>query len=488
MSGINTLPKPTIISNPDCNCSAVEFSPFHPTGYSLQMDEKTVESLESAYKVTPENMELLQVVLRARLERSEPAAARDLLDGIEPSQLLESDQRVLAGRVCEKARDPEGVLRFVTEDSAEELLLRAKALLVLEKLDEGRDAYERAVASNPALEDPQLAKHLTAKIRVFPSSGEAGKEGERKLRVYATDDTDDLEVQRLLNPAEETVTFDDVGGLETIKKTIRKKIILPFQKPRLFQRFKKKVGGGILLYGPPGCGKTLLARATAGECKAQFFNVTISDILDMWIGESEHKLHAIFEKARQSTPAVLFFDELEGLGGKRQYSREATSSKLVSQFLSELDGFAQNNEGVLILGATNVPWAIDPAFRRPGRFDRVLFVPPPDNEARSAILEILLREKPIQGDLDVRFLAKNTSGFSGADLHNLVETATDGAIDASIEQEEEVPLSAKHLKEALKEVKQTTVEWLTTARNYARYANEGGQYDDVLEFLRKHGK
>lgn len=202
--------------------------------------------------------------------------------------------------------------------------------------------------------------------------------------MISNDDTDQSEVVRLLVPENETLTFDDIGGLDELKKTIHKKIILPYQKPGLFQRFRKKVGGGVLLYGPPGCGKTMLARATAGECKATFFNVAISDVLDMYIGESERKLHALFEQARAQAPAVMFFDEVEALGGKRSNTRESTSSKLVSQFLSEMDGFTNDNHGVLILAATNVPWSVDSAFRRPGRFDRVLFVPPPDRPARKA--------------------------------------------------------------------------------------------------------
>ncbi|HEY5925840.1 MAG TPA: ATP-binding protein, partial [Kofleriaceae bacterium] len=314
------------------------------------------------------------------------------------------------------------------------------------------------------------------------------EEDGRRLRVLSNDDTDASEVNRLLHPEPTKVTFADVGGLDEIKVQIEKRIILPFQKPALFAKFKKKAGGGILLYGPPGCGKTLLARATAGQCNATFLNVAIEDVLDMYIGESERKLHALFEKARATTPAVLFFDELEALAGKRQYTREAHTSKLVSQFLSEMDGFAKNNSGVLILAASNVPWAIDSAFRRPGRFDRVLFVPPPDRAARASILKILLGGRPVSSDIDTDALATRTSAFSGADLENLVDTAADRAIADSLARGGEVPISHAHLLAALAEIKPTTGEWLTTARNYARYANEGGQYDEVLAFLAKHSK
>jgi SpoVK/Ycf46/Vps4 family AAA+-type ATPase len=153
-----------------------------------------------------------------------------------------------------------------------------------------------------------------------------------------------------------------------------------------------------------------------------------------------------------------------------------------------MDGFAANNREVLILAATNVPWAVDPAFRRPGRFDRIFFVPPPDRPARESILRILLTDRPVAGDIDAGALAKASSGFSGADLRNLVETACDLAIEESLAAGTEKPVTRAHLQTALRELKPTTTEWLTTARNYARYANEGGQYDEVLAFLDKHGK
>jgi SpoVK/Ycf46/Vps4 family AAA+-type ATPase len=437
----------------------------------------------TALRATPGNVELRLVLLRMLLERGEEAALADTAAPLTAAALQASKDRRTVAQAHLRSRAPQRALEFLQADEEPETqLLRARVLLALDRHEEGRRAYAAAIAANAALEDPDLKRSLHANVRVF------SREGQPKLKVIANDDTDDTEIARLLEPPQEKVTFADVGGLADVKKTIHRRIILPFQKPSLFQRFKKRAGGGILLYGPPGCGKTLLARATAGEVDAAFYAVAIADVLDMYIGESERKLHALFEKARRDAPAVLFFDEVEALGGKRQYTREATSSKLVSQFLAEMDGFAQNNAGVLILGATNVPWAVDPAFRRPGRFDRVVFIPPPDRDARRNILEQLLAARPSDGAVDARFLAEHTSGFSGADLRELVETAVDEAIEESVAEGREAPLTMAHLKTALADRKPTTVEWLTTARNYARYANESGQYDEVLKFLDKHGK
>ncbi len=411
------------------------------------MDDALLRSLLDALAASPDNVPLRASVVKLLLDRSEHTNALELATG----------------------------------DAPEIQILRARALYALKDQPAALAAYEAAVRANPTLEDRDLRAQLGTTEKVVEEEGV-------RLRVLSNDDTDQSEVDRLLHPEPTKVTFADVGGLDEIKAQIEKRIILPFQKPALFAKFKKRAGGGILLYGPPGCGKTLLARATAGQCNATFLNVAIEDVLDMYIGESERKLHALFEKARSTTPSVLFFDELEALAGKRQYTREATSSKLVSQFLSEMDGFAKNNQGVLILAASNVPWAIDSAFRRPGRFDRVLFVPPPDRAARASILKILLGGRPIDDDIDHGALASRTSGFSGADLENLVDTAADRAIAESLQQGTEVPINQHHMVSALAEIKPTTSEWLTTARNYARYANEGGQYDEVLAFLAKHTK
>ncbi|WP_237057443.1 AAA family ATPase [Microbulbifer sediminum] len=443
------------------------------------MDETLIRSLESALAATPENTDLRIALARALLATGAVDAAADQLQEVDPSRLSVDDQ-LFAGDTLLRARRLEAALAALAADEARIGLQRARVLLELGRTEEAKAAYRTAVSENATLEDPQLATQLGAR-NVEAQTG-------ARLRVISNDDTSVTELTRILEPEAEIINFADIGGLQDVKKQIRKRIILPYQKPSLFSRFRKKVGGGILLYGPPGCGKTMLARATAGECNARFFNVVISDILDMYIGESESKLHAVFEQARNNSPAVIFFDEVEALAAKRQHSREATSSKLVSQFLAELDGFAQDNHGVLVLAATNVPWALDPAFRRPGRFDRIQFVPPPDAQARAEILRGLLRERPGGDSVDIEKVVKLTSGFSGADLMNLVETAIDEVIDESITSGEEKSLTNAHVLEALREVKPTTVEWLTTARNYARYANEAGQYNDVLDFLNKHGK
>ena len=443
------------------------------------MHSDQLDALEQALAASPDNAPLFALALGACADAGEWPRAERVLAQARPATLAALDTK-LSLRIAALAADwgaNERALEFARGDDPHARVIRARALLDLGRRDEALADYRAAIAANPTLEDPKLAAELAPPA-----------DAPRAERVVANDDTDRTEMTRLLKPELVRVTFADVGGLDEIKQQVRRRIITPFQKPSLFERFRRRAGGGILMYGPPGCGKTLLARATAGECGAKFYNVALEDILDMYIGESERKLHAIFGEARRTAPSVLFFDEIEAVGGKREHTREATSSKLISQFLAELDGFAQNNHGVLILGATNVPWAVDPAFRRPGRFDRVLFVPPPDQAAREDILKGLLRDRPVDGPIDTATLARATSSFSGADLRHLVESAIDEAIDASLDAGREVPLTMAHLKAALEDLKPTTLEWLTTARNYARYANEGGQYDDVLDFIKRNSR
>jgi transitional endoplasmic reticulum ATPase len=206
-------------------------------------------------------------------------------------------------------------------------------------------------------------------------------------------------------------------------------------------------------------------------------------VLDMWIGNSERNLHELFEQARRNRPCVLFFDEVDALGASRADMRQSGGRHLINQFLSELDGVTSNNDGVLVLAATNAPWHLDSAFRRPGRFDRILFVPPPDAAARADILRILCRGKP-QAAIDFDQVAKKSADFSGADLKSIVDLAIEGKLRQAMQEGVPKPLATADMLAAAKTVKPSTKEWFSTARNYALYSNQGGVYDDILKYLK----
>ncbi|WNC13537.1 ATP-binding protein [Brevibacillus brevis] len=279
-----------------------------------------------------------------------------------------------------------------------------------------------------------------------------------------------------------TITFADIGGMERVKENIRVNIIFPMQNPELFQAYGKSAGGGILLYGPPGCGKTFIAKATAGECQAHFTTMAITDILDMYIGESEKNLHEIFEKARLRTPSVVFIDEIDAIGGNRHNMQNSTSRILTNQLLVEMDSTQNNNRNLLVIGATNTPWFVDSALRRPGRFDRILFIPPPDLEARTEILQLHMKGKPAEA-IDYQSIAHQTNRYSGADLKAVCDIASESAIKRAMATGKIVPVTTDDLINALRVVKPSTIEWLNTAKNYATYANQSGLYDDILEYL-----
>jgi SpoVK/Ycf46/Vps4 family AAA+-type ATPase len=281
------------------------------------------------------------------------------------------------------------------------------------------------------------------------------------------------------------VDFEDVGGLNDVKDIIRMKIIKPFTSPMLFKKFSKKVGGGILLYGPPGCGKTFIAKATAGECNARFIPVHITDILNPYLGISEQNVKDIFFQARAKKPCILFFDEIDTIGYNRSKLNSEHMRPVIDQLLTEIEGIDSNTDKLLIIGATNMPWDVDPAFKRPGRFDRTVFVQPPDIVARTAIFKIKLKNRPI-GEIDYLKLAEQTELYSGADIENVVELATEKVINSILSSGVERPIMLNDLLEAISETKPSTLEWLKTIKNYVKYANQSGLYDDAEKFLSKY--
>ncbi len=343
------------------------------------------------------------------------------------------------------------------------LILYAKALLKENEMGKAIEIYQKVLAMDPFFHDEEL----DAKLRV--------------RHVHPGDEYEDELDDRFLEKPD--TNFSHVGGMDAVKKEIELKIIKPLKHPELYKAYGKKVGGGILLYGPPGCGKTFIARATAGEVNARFINVSLNDILDMWIGNSEKNLHEIFELARYNTPCVLFIDEIDALGASRSDMKQSGGRHLINQFLQELDGIADTNEGVLILGATNTPWNLDPAFRRPGRFDRIIFVPPPDEPGRESILRLKLSGKPTEA-IDYGQLAMKTEHFSGADIDAMIDLAVEAKLESAFEDGIPKPLYTKDLLAAARKHKASTQEWFGTAKNFALFANESGLYDDILAYLK----
>jgi AAA+ superfamily predicted ATPase len=434
-----------------------------------------LSDLIEAASLSPGKNGLLRAVIRAADEAIEPREAIDWLTRTEP-RAYDAETRMQAADFLIEMDAASSAVKWTEGGEPVLCLARARALMADDRPGEAAEAYKAALAGDPSLKDSALDEALAPK-----QASVGGNVVNLRGRPISQAEALPVRAER------EAKTFADVGGLDDVKREISRKIILPFQKPGLFDKFKRKAGGGVLLYGPPGCGKTMLARATAGEVGAQFISIEIAEILDMYIGQSEKRLAAAFENARGSTPAVLFFDEIEALAARRRFGHADHGASLVSTFLNELDGVNASNEGVLTLAATNVPWAIDTAFRRPGRFDRVIFIPPPDREARLSILTMALSDRPQEG-VSLEPIAQATSGFSGADLVGLIESACDFAIEESLAGDKVVPIKQKHLNEAAKDKKPTTLEWLSQARNYAKYSNEGGLYDDVSAFLDKHSK
>ena len=288
-----------------------------------------------------------------------------------------------------------------------------------------------------------------------------------------------------LEPAGPPVTLADVGGLEAVKHRLHESFLQPMRHADVAKAFGKSLRGGLLLYGPPGCGKTFLARAVAGELGASFINVTMTDVLDSYVGRTEQNLHEVFMEARRKAPAVLFLDEVDALGMRRSSlgGGSAWLRQMVNQLLIEMDSTAGTNDGLYVLAATNHPWDLDEALLRPGRLDRMVLVIPPDAAARDAILRYHLSNRPIAG-IDIPAIVQRTDGFSGADLEHVCVTAAEKAMTQSISSGELQPINMGHMQLALDEITSSTGAWLEQSRNVVRFANRDGRYNDLSDYLR----
>ena len=455
--------------------------------------EFTLKALREAVELTPNNFPLTQHYVRTLLDLTRYEEAESFLK-IQLDALGKSIQlQVLMPEVFYRAGKNSHALAIVETLVASDapdpsaLLLHAKLDFRMGNVQQAVQRYKQAIEIDETVTDDEFSSLLGIRTEEKEWSDDEEDDYdiddeiiEGRIRVQNDDADDSGSMGKLEKPK---IKFDQVGGMESVKEQIRVKIIYPITHAEMFAAYGKQAGGGILLYGPPGCGKTFIARATAGEVNANFLSIGINDVLDMWMGNSERNLHDLFEQARKNRPCVLFFDEVDALGASRSDMRQNSGRHLVNQFLSEMDGIDLSNEGVLILGATNAPWHVDSAFRRPGRFDRVLFVPPPDQIAREEVLQLKLDGKPVER-IDYKKVSAKTHDYSGADLGAVVDAAIEAKLHEAIRTGTPSPLTTKDLLAVLKHIKPTTKEWFATARNHALYSNQGGIYDDILSYLK----
>ncbi|MGY8644009.1 MAG: AAA family ATPase [Verrucomicrobiales bacterium] len=468
-----------------------------------------IDSLKQALAVSPDNVPLKLLLGDALLEQFSLEEARQQFENVlqlEPANAVAKTQ--VAQILDLSGKSSEAIVRLEQVGAeypnyAPAWLLRAKLALNENNSAEARECYDKAITLDAAMSDIDLLK------RIRQAGGRTPTPPPENIQPQATSDfqagayfdpdfeadEDEFDDSTPFGPPPSAASeleldfvqkadtdFTKVGGMEGVKEDIRMKILYPMENKELFEAYGKKAGGGVLLYGPPGCGKTLISRATAGEINAKFMSFGLHQILDMWIGKSEEKLHEIFELARRNAPSVLFFDEVDALAADRKDMRTSAGRTLINQFLAEMDGQQDENDGVLILGATNAPWHLDSAFLRPGRFDRLIFVPPPDEPARAEIIKIMGEGKPLAG-LDAAALAKRLKDFSGADIKAVFDQAIEASLAEAMKSGKIVPVTQRQLVKTTKRVKPSTLKWFESAKNYALYANQSGFYDDVLEHL-----
>jgi len=434
----------------------------------MPLDPIVVDALNRAVAAEPNNTQLALHLATLLLDNAQAAQALQLCQQVLDAKPDEVAALALAARASRALGDTEKANRF----------------------QRMADAMARSDSGNPPASAPSAS---------LPSDDDDGEDPDETDSPESSDDESDSEPQRTKvvplrvvegglsqgawNVEKTTLKLADVAGMEQVKRRLNLAFLAPLRNPEMMKMYGKSLRGGLMLYGPPGCGKTFIARATAGEMGARFVSIGLSDVLDMYLGQSERNLHEIFETARRNAPCVLFFDEIDALGRKRSQMRNSAGRDAVNQLLAELDSVGNDNQGVFVLAATNHPWDVDTALRRPGRLDRTLLVLPPDRPARESILGYHLKAKPTEA-LDLAWLADKSDGYSGADLAHLCESAAELAMEDSMATGHARPIGQADFKKAMKDVKPSTRPWFETARNYAMFSNEGGTYDELLDYLR----
>ncbi|VVB98813.1 VCP-like ATPase [uncultured archaeon] len=339
---------------------------------------------------------------------------------------------------------------------AEAYHIRGLAFDYLNQLDKAIKDYDKAIELNPqfteAINHREIAK------------GKAAGGGGTTTGPDGQPQNQGINAAKLLTKP--NTKFDSVAGMFKMKEEINEAIVYPLMKPDLARKYGKLAGGGILLYGPPGCGKTFIMKSAAGECQSSFINAKISDIVDMYVGNTEKNLHNIFETARKNSPCIIFFDEVEAMGGRREDMNQSTQymKMAVNQMLFEMDGIESNNANVLVVGATNAPWDVDPALRRSGRFGKAIYIPEPDYKSRLEILKMHTKRVPAAHAIAFNRIALATIGYASADLKMIVEEAAAIPWRQAFKSGRQRAVTTEDFIEAIRKKKSSLPPWYEQAK------------------------
>jgi len=296
-------------------------------------------------------------------------------------------------------------------------------------------------------------------------------------------------VKELVLVEKPKLRFEDIAGLNEVKERIKEAIVYPFTYPEDYKYFGVNPGGGILLYGPPGCGKTMLAAAAAAECDAVFINLKVSDIKDKYVGESEKNIKQVFELARSYERAILFFDEIDAMAGERGDSSQGHEKSLVNELLAQMD--ALESKGTprtsLILAATNQPWSVDLALRRSGRFDSAVFIPNPDVESRQKLFEINLRSRPVDKSVKLAALAQMTERYASAEIVEICDRAAKIPLRERLrEQKKRRAISLADFKQSIEEKTTVLPAWYLRAVREIEASGEADMFNELIQAARAY--
>lgn len=329
------------------------------------------------------------------------------------------------------------------------LLEAARAMVELSRTAQGQELRDgRQQTAQRLLELARDCQNAAKEGRRQP----AVRRGSSQSDAPASESEGEKSASQWIIREKPKLRFDDVAGLEDVKQDIRLKMIYPFEHAELAQKFGIRAGGGVLMYGPPGTGKTMLAQATAGQIDATFFRISPADVLSKWVGEAEQNIKKLFDAAAAEPRSIIFIDEIEALVPARRDEGSSVMQRVVPQILQGVEGFDKKaGRPILLMGATNVPWQLDPAILRPGRFDEKVYIPLPDPAARRKMIELYLGKRPVAPDLDFGSLAQRLNGFSGADIKYICDRAATIPFLESVATGNEQPITQQILDQVLKE-------------------------------------